>query len=94
MSTIIAPQNDLLSQTSRKLLERNSEFMTKTELPSLLNPMWRAKVMKVLRQRHGKTPAFASMPDLIRHYYGQDALEIYDAVFQLKRTIRLMGGNE
>lgn len=94
MSTIIAPQNDLLSQTSRKLLERNIQFMQATELPSLLNPMWYLNVMRVLRQRHGETPAFASLPDLIRHYYGQDILEIYDAVFQLKQAIRLMGGNQ
>lgn len=94
MSTTIVAPNDLMGQTTRKLLERNSQFIQATERPSLLNPMWYLNVMKVLRQRHGETPAFASMPDLIRHYYGQDALELFNSVFQLKRTIRIMGGNQ
>jgi len=94
MSTITAPQNDLLSQTSRKLLERNSQFMQATELPSLLNPMWYLNVMSVLRFRHGETPAFAKMPDLIGHHYGDEAKELFNAVFQLKQAIRLMGGHQ
>jgi len=92
MSTTIVAPNDLMGQTTRKLLERNSEFMQTTELPSLLNPMWYLNVISVLRQRHGETPAFAKMPDLIGHHYGDEAKDLFNAVFQLKRTIRIMGG--
>lgn len=84
----VQPQNEFMSRTSRTLLERNSQFMQATELPSLLNPMWYLNVMKVIRQRHGETPAFVGLPDLIRRHYGENAFELYTAVLQLKNAIR------
>lgn len=90
MSTIIAPQNDLLSQTTRKLLERNSEYMTATDLPSLLCPMWPAKTLDEFRAKHGPTPAFFDIPKLIGYHHGEKALELYNAVMQIKRAIRVL----
>lgn len=90
MSTIIAPQNDLLSQTTRKLLERNSQFMQATELPSLLCPMWVPKTLDTFRAKQGPTPAFFDIPKLIGYHPGEEGLELYNAVMQIKRAIRVL----
>ena len=87
----VQSKSELLTRLSRTLLERNSQFMQATELPSLLNPMWYLNVMKVLRQRHGDTHAFVSMPDLILQHYGQEAHELYAEVLRLKNDLRQMG---
>lgn len=89
ISNAVKPKNHFMTDLSRKLLERNSQFMQSTGLPSLLSPMRYLNVMKIIRQNHGETPAFLSMPDLIRRHYGEDAFELYTAVLQLKTAIRL-----
>jgi hypothetical protein len=84
------PQSEVMHDLSRKLLERNSEYMTATGLPSLLCPMWVLKTLDTFRAKHGPTPAFFDIPKLIGYHHGEKALELYNAVMQIKRAIRVL----
>lgn len=86
----IQPKSEFMSRLSRQALERNSEYMSATGLPSLLCPMWIGKTLEALRAKHGATPAFFNVPRLIGFFYGEQALELFNAVMQLKNAIRLL----
>lgn len=86
----VKQQSEIMHDLSRKLLERNSEYMKETDLPSLLCPMWVTKTLNEFRAKQGPTPAFFDIPKLIGYHHGERALELYNAVMQIKRAIKVL----
>lgn len=84
------PKSKVLTHAQERLAIRCAEFMELTGLPSLNGPMWHANALKAIRAKHGATPAFFNLPKLIGHIYGEQALELFNSVMQLKNMIRLL----
>lgn len=83
------PKSEVLKRAQDRLALRCAEFADLTGLPALNGPMWHANTLKALRDKHGSTPAFFNVPRLIGFYYGEQALELFNAVMQLKNVVRL-----
>lgn len=83
------PKSEVLKRAQDRLALRCAEFADLTGLPALNGPMWHANTMQALRAKHGQTPAFFNVPRLIGFYYGEQALELFNCVMQLKNAIRL-----
>ena len=84
------PKSEVLKRAQDRLALRCAEFADLTGLPALNGPMWHANTLKALRDKHGATPAFYNIPRLIGFFYGEQALELFNAVMQLKNAIRLL----